>query len=315
MMSVATVVVCTHNRAALLGRTLDRALEEVRTADGELLVVDNASTDDTAAVLAARAGLRAVREPILGLSQARNRGVTAARADLLVFLDDDAVPRRGWLPALLAPFADPAVACVGGRILLDFAVPPPAWLTAPLHGALSAYDLGDESRRVPAHPGEQYPVGANIAFRRSAIERLGGFSTEMGLRGPTGLQKEETDLCFRIERAGDEIRYAARAVVDHHVSRERLTPEWFLARVSLSGRSNAFFELKNRGVHRALGLMRWHYAPLLAVRRYRPREPIDPDRFYAECMRREALGYLRGLATGIPRLAALRREAGVAVAT
>jgi glycosyltransferase involved in cell wall biosynthesis len=316
----ASIVICTHNRARILARAVDEAVSQARAAGAEVVVVDNASSDDTPAVLAglvahAAPTLRAVREARLGLSAARNRGLAHARGALAVFLDDDAVPRPGWLPALLAPFAAPEIVCVGGRILLAFSVPPPPWLTPALHPALSAFDLGDEPRRVPERPGDHYPYGGNIAFRTATVRALGGFATRMGLRGASGLQQEETDLCWRIDRSGGEIRYAPDAVVDHWVFPERLLPEWFFARFALAGKSNAIFELKNRGLHRALGLLRWHYVPRLSLRRYRPAASVDADRLLAECRRREALGYLRGLAAGIPRLPALRRERLLAVAS
>jgi GT2 family glycosyltransferase len=312
----AAVVMCTHNRAAVIGRTLDRALAEVGATGIDLVVVDNASTDETPRVLAERqargAPFRIVREPVLGSSQARNRGAAETRGEILVFLDDDTAPRPGWLAALLAPFAAPEVAGAGGRILLEFPTAPPAWLTPALHPALAAFDLGDEPRRIPTRPHDFYPFGGNLALRRRAFEAAGGFSTRLGLYGRDGLQKEETDLCYRVEQAGGELRYVPDAVVDHWVFSDRLRPEWFFARAVLSGKSNAIFELKNRGLHRALGLMRWHYLPFLTVRGYRPREPIDPERLVAECMRREALGYLRGLALGLGRLRALRRMDAVA---
>src|SRR5207244_667468 len=131
----ATVVICTHNRGAILGRAVDHALVEARSAGADVLVVDNASTDDTPAVLAALAApdLRVVCEPRLGLSAARNRGLAEARGEVAVFLDDDALPHPGWLAAHLAPYGTREVTCVGGRIRLAFSAPPPAWLAPSLY--------------------------------------------------------------------------------------------------------------------------------------------------------------------------------------
>jgi len=307
-----TVIVCTHNRVALLGRTVRHALAEAVTCDADVLVVDNASTDATPGELAAlerEAGPRlyCLREPRLGLSAARNRGLAEARGEVVVFLDDDAVPRPGWLAALLAPYSTPEVACVGGRIMPHFAGIPPSWIRPELYPSLGVYDLGDEPRRISNGRIEQYPFGGNISFRMALVRALKGFSTQMGLRGRSGLQQEETDLCYRIERAGGEVHYVPSAVVDHWISPERLRPEWFLARFRDYGRSNAMFELRNRGLHRALGLLRWYYRPYLMVAPYRPREPIDAERLVAECRRREALGYLLGLGRGVVRLRTLRR--------
>ena len=313
-MPSATVVICTHNRAALVVRAVEQALAEARASDGEVLVVDNASTDETPALLASLARrhaplLRVVREPQLGLSVARNRGLIEARGELAAFLDDDAVPRPGWLRALRAPYREPEVAAVGGRIRLHFPTPPPAWLTPPLHAAFSAFDAGDEPRKL-RYGHDDYPYGANVSFRVARARATGGFCTRLGPLGRVELVHDETDLCYRLEHEGGEIRYAPDAVVDHWVLPERLAPERLLQRYELSGRSAAIFILRNRGRLRALWRIRWHYARHLAVAPYVPREPIDPAKLVRECRRREALGYLAGLARGFPRLRALRDGRG-----
>jgi len=308
----ASVVICTHNRAAELARAVEGALPEARGCSAEVLVVDNASTDETPARLAelAREGaptLRVVCEPRLGLSAARNRGLVEARGDVVAFLDDDAVPRPGWLRALLAPYNARNVACVGGCIRLHFLAPPPPWLPPALHHALGAFDPGGAAREL-RYGHENYPYGGNISFRGTDARARGGFSTHIGLRGRRQLQHEETDLCYRLEQAGGAIHYTPAAVVDHWVLPDRLRPEWFLARHWQGGQSAALFVLRNRGLLRALWRVRWLYARHLVAVPYVPREPIDPARLVQECRRREALGYLAGLVRTVPRLRALRRN-------
>jgi glycosyltransferase involved in cell wall biosynthesis len=305
-----SIVICTHNRAALLARVVRPALDEARTCGAEVVVVDNASTDDTARILPGLGGrddrLQVAYEPRLGLSAARNRGLAEVRGAVAVFLDDDAVPRPGWLASHLALYSTPAVACVGGRIAVQLPGARPAWLTPPLEKALTAYDLGAPTRRY--RPGDEYPCGANVSYRVAAAQALGGFSLLVGARGDRLLQHEETDLCCRIERAGGEMMYAHEAVVDHHVLPERLVPGWFLARHWEHGQSGAVFHLRNFGLRRALGRLRWHYRPHLLRVPYAPRDPVDPARLLAECRRREALGYLVGVLHGLPRWHALRRD-------
>ena len=307
-----TVAVCTHNRAGLLAATVAAAQPQVVALGGELLLIDNASTDDTPAVtleLAGRySGVRVVREPRLGLSAARNRALAETRGAILVYLDDDARPRPDWLATLHEAFDAPEVMCAGGRIVLAFDRPPPAWLSEPLHAALSAYDLGGAPMAV-RYGKATYPFGANIAFRVAQARAAGGFSEEIGMRGYRHqLLHEETDLCYRLEQAGGVIRYLPAAVVDHHIVAERLSPRWMLRRYYHTGESAAVFILRNRGVARAVWRVWWHYADALAHLPYDAREPLDPTRFATECRRREALGYVASLVRSAPRVARLRRD-------
>jgi glycosyltransferase involved in cell wall biosynthesis len=303
-MPKATVVICTHNRARILGRAVGAALEQAEATDAEVLIVDNASTDDTPAVLAdlmRRAGpaLRTVREPELGLSAARNRGLAEARGAVAIFLDDDAVPRPGWAAAVLEAFRGESVACAGGPIRLHFPTPPPPWLTPEFHAALTAYDLGPEPRQLEHVRSWEYPCGANVAFRVAVARDLGGFSVRFGPRGDHQLQHDETDLCLRIDRAGGVILYRPDAVVDHWVLDERLTPAFFLDRHWQRGRSGALCELRNRGLRPTLHLLRWYHGPNLLAAPHLPGATVDPARLLAACRRREAMGYVVGIAQGL----------------
>jgi GT2 family glycosyltransferase len=231
-----------------------------------------------------------------------------ARGDVAVFLDDDAIPRAGWLKAILAPYADDRVGCVGGPISLVFTAPKPLWLTSKLYPALTAYDLGASRRRLHDCRNFEYPCGANISFRISTARRLGGFSELVGPRGSVQLQHDETDLCYRLDHAGSEIHYVPGAVVDHVVLPERLSPQFFLDRHWHRGQSAAICELRNRGLRKALGSVRWYYGRNLLVAPYTLSDPVDALRLDAECLRQEALGYLVGLARGLAGWRALRRD-------
>jgi glucosyl-dolichyl phosphate glucuronosyltransferase len=297
-MLAVSVAICTHNRAGVLPRAVRAAIAEAAGRDAEVLVVDNASTDETANVcaeLAREAGgvLRAVREDRLGLSAARNRALAEARGAVVAFLDDDAVPRPGWLAAVTDAFARDAVAVAGGPIRLHFPTPPPAWLSPELHAALTAYDLGTAPRRIHDAPAWEYPYGANVAFRVARARALGGFSPRFGHRGRRQHQHEETDLCLRLDRAGGHVVYRPDAVVDHWVLAERLTPGFFLRRHWQRGQSGALCEVRNRGLRPALKLLRWYHGPNLL--RAPERRARDAERLLAACRRREAAGYVVGL--------------------
>jgi GT2 family glycosyltransferase len=147
-------------------------------------------------------------------------------------------------------------------------------------------------------PSWEYPVGANVAFRVAPARRHGGFSPRFGHRGRRLLQHEGTDLCLRLDRAGEDIVYVPDAVVDHWVLAERLTPAFFLRRHWLRGQSGALCELRNRGLRPALKLLRWFHGRHLLAAPYRPGARVDSTRLLAACRQREAAGYLVGLARG-----------------
>lgn len=121
-----SVVICTYNRSGSLAETL--ASVNACTLPGdctvELVVVDNNSTDDTAAVCATFAGVaripfRCVKETAQGLSHARNRGVAEATGDVVIFTDDDVLVNARWLVTYAEEFGVNEADCAFGRIYPD----------------------------------------------------------------------------------------------------------------------------------------------------------------------------------------------------
>lgn len=289
----ATVAICTANRAERLAETLPvlLALVEARGSAGagegvEVVVVDNGSTDTTPQVLAAATGahpgrLRAVREERPGLSAARNRAVREARADLLLFLDDDALPAAGWLEAYLEAFGGSRVAAAGGPVEPIFDGALPAWLDARFLPYLSAWDRGPGI--VPLRYNE-LPRGANMGFRRSAFAAYGDFLEQLGRKGDALRSCEEIELCLRLERGGEVILYLPAARVRHHVATQRLSLAWMGARFAAQGFSEAIIDWRHAGA-RGLG------AGLKRVERFGQDAPDDA---LARCLRATRRGYRRG---------------------
>ncbi len=240
-----SIIVCTHNRAS----DLQRALPELDALDYasdqfEVVVVDNASDDNTADVVhraqAETDRLSYAREDRVGLSHARNRGISTARGEFIAFIDDDARPERDWLKELDKVFMEPRVACAGGMVRPSWRHSSgwPGWLHQRLIGFYSVIEYGED--RELHYP--NYPVGTNIAFRRRIFDEVGGFNAALGRTGDRLLSGEETDLCLRIERAGYTVRYTPLAVVHHYVHGERLNKEWLIRRSYWQGASVAAIE-------------------------------------------------------------------------
>jgi len=230
---VLSAIICTHNRADYLGAAIDSLLRQTWD-DYEVIVVDNASTDNTQAVVQARCPhprLHYVYEATLGLSAARNRGATVARGQILAYLDDDAEASPGWLQALHQVYAaNPRVAIAGGKVTLLWppGQSPPAWLSVDLMGHLGAYDLGDDLCSI-TQPGLT-PRGLNYSLRRSFLESIGGFDLTLGRVGTNLLSNEELYMTQRALADGWQVVYVPQALVAHNVAPERLHPSWFLRR-------------------------------------------------------------------------------------
>ena len=246
----SSIVVCTQNRAADLDVTC-RSLMSALGEDSpiEVLVVDNGSTDRTPALLGELAleypdRVRSVLEPRPGLSLARNRGVLEAHGEIIVFLDDDALPSSAWLGSLLQAFDDPSVGAAGGPVEPTITAEFPDWFSARFLPYLSAWDLGEETLDLRY---SEYPRGTNIAFRRSTLQQVGLFLPQLGRRGSSLRSCEEIELCLRLERSGSRILYIPDARVRHKVDISRLTPQWMVKRFAAQGFSEAIMEWRHAG--------------------------------------------------------------------
>lgn len=191
-----SVVVVTKDQAGLLAGCLV-AVDAQDFPYAEVLVVDNGSTDGTARLVSqhartARLPVRLLREPGT-LGAARQRGVEAARGELLAFTDSDCRPQAGWLAAAVAAFeADPRLDVVQGRTLP--AAPTFPWCaTQQIERFTDLYET------------------CNIVYRTDRLRRAGGFDPAWGFFG------EDTLAGWRVRRLGGTGRYLPTAVVRHEV--------------------------------------------------------------------------------------------------
>jgi glycosyltransferase involved in cell wall biosynthesis len=220
-----SVVVCTRDRPDQLQDCL-HLLGEQEYPRFEVVVVDNASrsgrvTELVNAQCAGSAVFRCVDEPRPGLSWARNTGIAAASGDIIAFLDDDEEPDRHWLAGLASGFARAAdIGCVSGMVL-------PARLDTPAqelfeefggHGKGRGFTPATFSRhgpQSPLYPLPPFGVGANMAFRREALARIGGFDVALGAGTPT-YSAEDTLALTMLLLAGYRIAYEPAALTRHH---------------------------------------------------------------------------------------------------
>ena len=230
----ATVIIPTYRRAQVVSRAVRGTLDQLGSGDHCIVVIqgnerDRAETrraleiwvggegeEDRPAATQGTLRLLELEEP--GLTRARNRGLLAADTPLVAFLDDDAVPRRGWLEALTGPLREGRADLVAGRLCEspDRTTNAPdrigSWLTWTGHTRRNYNSDG-------SGPSGLAP-GGNMAMRRDLALQVGGFEEAF-----TGAALyEDVEFAERMRAASARIWYEGEAAVDHLAVR---TGDWW----------------------------------------------------------------------------------------
>lgn len=239
----AIVVICAHttDRWDVLNRGLDATLAQA-PAPREVVVVVDDEPELLARLCAERPDVRAVRnERTAGACGGRNTGAALAHADdVLVFLDDDAVPEPGWLAAHLAAYADPGVAGTGGPVLPGWREREPAWFAPELLWVVGCTWTPPSTEAVDV----RNPIAANMTVRADRFRAAGGFDEPLGRLNRGGRMSgtaEETELAVRVSRTSGGGRWviAPRARVEHDVPAGRGTLRYVARRCAVEGRAKA----------------------------------------------------------------------------
>jgi O-antigen biosynthesis protein len=233
-----SVVVCSFNGSRTIGECLE-AIGEIRYPAFEVIVVDDGSTDDTAAI-AAQYDATLIRTQNHGLSHARNVGWQAAKGEIIAYIDDDAYPDPDWLTYIAATFRDSNYAGVGGPNILP-----------PHDGPIAA--CVDNSPGGPRHvlltdtEAEHIP-GCNMAFLRTALWAVGGFDERFRVAG------DDVDICWRLEERGWKLGFSPSAQVWHH---PRNSVRAYLRQQKGYGKAEALLEEKWPQKYNSLGHLSW----------------------------------------------------------
>lgn len=268
-----SLIIPTYNRAASLVAALESVVRQTADpASWECLVVDNASTDDTAERFAGFTArhpgfsLRMVSEPQPGVSHARNRGLLEARADLLAWIDDDERIGEGFIAAYLEFFAaHPGALAAGGRIIAEYPAGRPRWMSRYAERPVAnPMDFGPAVRPFPRG---RVPGGGNMAFRREAAVRYGGFDVSLGRVGRKLTGGEENDFFGRLLCGGETLWYVPGAVMWHIIPPEKLTGDYFRRLCFNVGRSQRTRAAARHHAFRArvLEILKWVATLLLCL--------------------------------------------------
>jgi GT2 family glycosyltransferase len=262
-----SAVIATYKRAALLQGTLEAlAVQKVPdSVNWEIVVVDNHSLDETAAVVTAFSKTTTipvgyVLEPRQGLSHARNRGIKEARGSIIAFIDDDVLPASDWIAQVGAAIDRWNAHGIGGRILPRWEAPPPPWLTERQHlmDRLAIMEVGESCVLSLPLKGRPQVWGANMAFRREVFEKVGGFDPGRGIVGTKLFRGEEVELVHRALEHGLRIVYDPAVTVMHRIGQGRLRKGYFrkMEFDAAQGEINAKSLAKGRAI---FGVPLWLY--------------------------------------------------------
>jgi glycosyltransferase involved in cell wall biosynthesis len=204
-----SVLICTRNRADKLRRAVDSVLANSFT-DFELIVVDQSTDGKTAAALATidDSRLRYIPTNTVGVAKSRNVAVREARAEIVVYTDDDCVCDRDWLVSVYAEFqADPTVQGVYGRVI-----------PYGKHDGMICPCINESTQRLvlegPAVPAVSLGGGNNMAFRKDVFRKVGLFMESLG-PGTRLNHAEDTEFSYRVLWYRCKIVYSPIPVVQH----------------------------------------------------------------------------------------------------
>ncbi len=302
-----SVVIPTYNRAHLLRGAMD-ALVAQETPPGlrwEIVIVDNNSRDATRSLVqeaAARAAMPVsyLFEPRQGKSHALNAGIAAARGEVIAFTDDDVIPAPDWVATAARTLDRWGAAGAGGRILPSWEGRPPGWLVGNVKLAHRLGIMEHEQAAALVAPVGGVPQvwGSNMVFRRSVLERLGGFDTGLGPVGRRRYLGDDSEMVDRVLLAGHRVVYDPALTVHHRVPRTRMRRTYFFRADWDRGEGEALHDRTADGP-RLFGAPRWRYRYtvkclgrwLAGMLTWPPNVLNDDMDFFAEAGR--LWGYLR----------------------
>jgi glycosyltransferase involved in cell wall biosynthesis len=293
---LVTVAICTRNRCRALGQTLRSlaATDLPPSLSWEVLVVDNGSEDGTTEVIASASTalpVRAVVEPRIGLSHARNAAIANARGRYILWIDDDVLVDGKWLRAYHDAFrAWPDAAFFGGPISPMFEGTPPAWLQSALPNVDNAYAARDLGNVPVALTRDTLPFGANFAVR-SEEQRRYPFDPELGRRGNALSAGEEWAVLEEMLAGGASGRWVPDARVQHVISVERQSVR-YLRRYYVENGMSLARTRRASGERLLFGRPRWAWREaLLQELAYRVRRAYASANVWSVHLRRASVAW------------------------
>lgn len=252
-MPLATLAICTYNRADRLPALAEAMLAQQSPIPFEVLFVNNNSKDNTLEVLRdladRHANIRFVTETEQGIVPARNRAIAEAlNNDYLLFMDDDQLPAPSWAANGLDALINEGAECVGGRIVVRFTPPGrPAWLEPELLGFLGELDNGPEAAWVTDHSRPVWSGNVGYAMRYFRDNPDLRFDQRYNRAGHAIGGGSDHVMFNNLLGRRARIRYRPDMVVEHYVDGWKLKRDYFLRLHYRAGLRHGLHELPDFG--------------------------------------------------------------------
>jgi GT2 family glycosyltransferase len=222
-----TVAICTRERPASLEMALGSLVEQ-RYPRLEVLVVDNAPESDATREVVARfaekhPSIRYEVESRPGLSWARNRAAEVAAGEVVAWVDDDVFCDPWWATEMARAFVEVPGADAATGTVVPSELETPSQLMFDQYGSVrrrrgfsrDVFSRATRGAQSPLYPMPPFGIGANMAFRREAVRRIGGFDRALGA-GTIARSAEDTAAFTALLLAGGTLVYQPSAIVHHH---------------------------------------------------------------------------------------------------
>jgi GT2 family glycosyltransferase len=241
---LVSTIVCTHS--------LDNYPNLVEAVDSlwaqtypemEVIIAVDGNAELHGKVSAHYADNKAVKIALLkenvGVSRARNAGISVAKGDVIAFIDDDAIAEKGWIENLLGAYSEHDAVAVGGKVLPIWLGAKPDYLPEELYWLVGITHEGFAEERIVE---VRNTFGPNMSFKREVFQKVGLFNEKLGFarKGLSYIQAEEPEFALRMRRElGKGVIYNPRAIVYHKIPPSKVKVGTLLKRAFYQGYSKA----------------------------------------------------------------------------
>jgi GT2 family glycosyltransferase len=244
---LVSAVVCTHSldNYPNLVEAVDSLLAQTHR-EMEVIIAVDGNAELYERVSAHYGGNKAVSVLLLkenvGVSGARNAGISVAKGDVIAFIDDDAIAEKGWVENLLSTYSEYDAAAVGGKVLPVWLGDKPDYLPEELYWLVGITHEGFAEEKVVE---VRNTFGPNMSFKKEVFQKAGMFNENLGFarKGTSYIQAEEPEFALRMRRElGKGVIYNPKAVVYHKIPPAKVKVGLLLKRAFYQGYSKALLK-------------------------------------------------------------------------